>query len=196
MVKRRKGMLNWSQGRWSWWPFLPERRKGSKTRKIVGGDPCQSSWISRTMPPPGRWVWGCRMTRWRKSTGEGSIYRTKRAGAILTDLFTLSVKSEGVQVDMVTVRTEIKGLCRWFDCKRSWFWRYITVQDLLVGSSAVFSNGNVADERILGGFGSRSWEIRGTCWKTGLRLFGFRQTGLTGRSNCGKATLLERILEH
>jgi len=47
------------------------------------------------------------MTRWRKSTGEGSICRTKRAGANLTYLFTVS---KGVQVDMVTVRTVIKGL--------------------------------------------------------------------------------------
>ena len=52
------------------------------------------------------------MTGWRKSTGEGSIYRTKRVGAIMTYLFTVSMKSEGVQVDMVTVRMIIKGLCR------------------------------------------------------------------------------------
>ena len=173
MVKRRKGMLSWPQGRQSWWPFLPERRKRSKTRKIVGGDSCQSSLSSRTVPPPGRWVWGCIMTRWRKSTGEGSIYRTKRVGANLTYLFTVSVKSKGVQVDMVTVRMAIKGLRRWFGSKRSWFWRYLIVQDLLVGSSVVFSNENVADERMFGRFGSRSWEIRGACWRTGLRLFGF-----------------------
>ena len=64
------------------------------------------------MPPLGRWIWGYRMTRWRKSTEEGSIYRTKRAGANLTYLFTASEKSEGVQVDMVTVRMIIKGLRR------------------------------------------------------------------------------------
>jgi len=64
------------------------------------------------MPLPGRWIWGYRMTRWRKSTGEGSIYRTKQAGANLTYLFAASMKSEGVQVDMVTVRTVIKGLRR------------------------------------------------------------------------------------
>jgi len=52
------------------------------------------------------------MTRWRKCTGEGSIYRTKRAGANLTYLFVAFVKYEGVLVDMVTVRTIIKGLCR------------------------------------------------------------------------------------
>ena len=173
IVKRRKAMLSWLQGRRSWWPFLPKRRKGSNTRKIVGGDSCWSSWSSRTVPPLGRWVWGCRMIRWRKSTGEGSIYRTERAGANLTYLFAVYVKSEGVQVNMVTVRTVIKGLHRWFDSKRSWFWRYLTVEDLLVGSSAVFSNGNIADERMFGRFGSRSWEIRGACWRAGLRLFGF-----------------------
>jgi len=51
------------------------------------------------------------MTRWRKSAEAGSIYRTKRAGVFLTFLFAVSVKIEGVQVDMVTVRTIIKGLC-------------------------------------------------------------------------------------
>jgi len=166
-------MLRWPQGRRSWWSFLPKRRKGSKTQKIVGGNPCWSSWSSRTVPPPGRWVWGCRMTRWRKSTREESIYRTKRAGANLTYLFAVSVKFEGVQVDMVTVRTVIKGLRRWFYSKRSWFWRYLTVEDLLVGSSTVFSNRNIADERMFGRFDSRSWEIRGARWSTGLRLFGF-----------------------
>jgi len=67
---------------------------------------------SQAMPPPGRCIWGCRMTRWRKSTEEGSIYRTKWAGANLTYLFAASVKSEGVQVDMVTVCTIIKELRR------------------------------------------------------------------------------------
>ena len=52
------------------------------------------------------------MTGWKKSTGEGSIYRTKRVGANLTYLFAASVKPEGFQVDMVTVRTVIKGLRR------------------------------------------------------------------------------------
>ena len=155
MVERRKGVLSWPQGRRSWWPFLPQKRRESKTRKIVGGDPCRSSWSPRTVPPPGRWVWGCRMTGLKKSTAEGSIYRTKRQGQIWL-ISSSHPKSEGVQVDMVTVRTVIKGLCRWFDSKRSWFWRYLNVQDLLVGSSVVFSNGNIADEHIMGRFGSRS----------------------------------------
>jgi len=64
------------------------------------------------MSPSGKWILGCRMIRWRWSTEEGSIYRTKWAGANLTYLFAASVKFEGVQVDMVTVRTVIKGLCR------------------------------------------------------------------------------------
>jgi len=64
------------------------------------------------MPPPGKWILGCRMIRWRRSTGEESIYRTKWARANLTYLFAASVKSEGVQVDMVTVRMVIKGLRR------------------------------------------------------------------------------------
>jgi len=50
--------------------------------------------------------------QWRRSTREGSIYRAKRAREDLTYLFAISVKSEGTQVDMVTVRTVIKGLRR------------------------------------------------------------------------------------
>ena len=73
------------------------------------------------VPSRRRWILGCRMTRWRRGTREGSIYRTKRAGADLIYLFAASVKSEGVQVDMITVCTVIKGLRRWFDSKRSQF---------------------------------------------------------------------------
>ena len=64
------------------------------------------------MPPPKRSILGCKMTRWRRSTGERSIYRTKQTGANLTYLFAASVISEGAQVDMVTVRTVIKELRR------------------------------------------------------------------------------------
>jgi len=52
------------------------------------------------------------MIGWKKSTEEGSIYRIKRVGANLTYLFAASMKSDGVQVDMVNVRTIIKGLRR------------------------------------------------------------------------------------
>ena len=47
------------------------------------------------------------MMRWRRSTREGSIYMIERAGADLIYLFAASVKPEGAQVDMVTVRTVI-----------------------------------------------------------------------------------------
>ena len=137
-------MVGWPQERRSWWPSLSGERKELRTRKIDGGGPCWSSWSYQAMPPPEKSVWGCRMSGWKKSTGEGSIYRTERARANLTYLFAASVKSEGAQVDMVTLRMTIKGLCRWFDSKRSWLWRYFTVRDLLVGSSAVLSNRNVA----------------------------------------------------
>ena len=120
----------------------------SKTWKIGEGGSCWTSWSFWAMPPPGRWIVGSRMIRWRRSTGEESIYRIKRARANLTYLFAVSVKSEGVQVDMITVRTIINGLRRWFDSKRSWLWRYFTLQDRLVGPSAVLSNGNIADERV------------------------------------------------
>jgi len=52
------------------------------------------------------------MTGWKKSTREGSIYKRKRAGANLTYLFVASEKSDGDQVDMVTVHTVINGLRR------------------------------------------------------------------------------------
>ena len=68
--------------------------------------------VLEQVPPPGKQSLGCRMTRWRRSTREGSIYRTKRVRANLTYLFAASVKSEGTQVDMVNVRTVIKGLRR------------------------------------------------------------------------------------
>jgi len=38
--------------------------------------------------------WSCGMMWWRRSTREGTIYRTKRARANLTYLCTVSVKSE------------------------------------------------------------------------------------------------------
>jgi len=52
------------------------------------------------------------MARWRRSVEEGGIYRIKWTGVFLTYLFAVSVKIESVQVDMVTIRTIIKGLCR------------------------------------------------------------------------------------
>jgi len=89
--------------------FLQRRR--SKTWEIGEEGLRWSSWGPRVVPPLRKWFLGCRMTRWRRSTREGSIYRTKWAGANLTYLFAASVKSEGAQVDMVTVHTVIKGLC-------------------------------------------------------------------------------------
>ena len=64
------------------------------------------------MPPLERWAWRMQDEKVEKSAKEGSIYRVKCAGAFLTYLFAVSVKFEGVQVDMVTVRMVIKGLCR------------------------------------------------------------------------------------
>jgi len=156
-----------------------------------------SSWSPRVVPPPWKWILGCRMTRWRRSTREGSVYRTKRAGANLTYLFAASVKSESIQVDMVTVRTVIKGLRRWFDSKRWWFWRYFTVRYLLVGPSAVLSNGNIADGRIK--WRDSVWEVEE--FEEYARESGQGCSDLTadcqiGRINCRKASLLQRISEH
>jgi len=169
----------------------------SKTWGLVKKGPCWSSWNPRVMPPLWKWILGCRMTRWRNSTGEGSIYRTKRTGANLTYLFAASVKSEGAQVDMVTVRTVIKGLRRWFDSKRSWFWRYFTIQDLLVGPSIVPSNGDIVDGRIKWRDLVREVEV----FEEYARESGQGCSDLTsgyqiGRINRGKASLLQRISEH
>ena len=111
-------MVNWPQEQQSWWPSLrreDNRILGGWWRKAFIGDLGNLGWCCRRESGL-----SCRMTRWRRSTREGSIYRTKRARANLTYLFAVSVKSEDTQVDMVTVRTIIKGLRRWFDRKRSW----------------------------------------------------------------------------
>jgi len=146
--------------------------------------------------PLGKKCLGCRMMRWR-STREGSIYRTKRARANLTYLFAASMKSEGAQVDMVTVRTVIKGLRRRFDSKRSRFWRYFIVQDLLVGVSVVPSNGNIADGRIK--WRDSVWEVEEfeeCVRKSGRGCSDLANGYQIGRINCGKASLLWRISEH
>jgi len=176
---------------------ISSQGRRSKTWGLVKKDLCWSSWNPRVMPPLKKWILGCKMTRWRRSTGEGSIYRTKRTGANLTYLFAASVKSEGTQVDMVTVCTVIKGLRRWFDSKRSRFWRYFTVQDLLVGPSVVLSNSNIADGRIKWRDSVREVEE----FKEYARELGQGCSGLTNgyqieRINCGKASLLQRISEH
>ena len=156
-----------------------------------------SSSSPRVVPPPWKWIVGYRITRWRRSTREGSIYRTKRAGADLTYLFATSVKFEDAQVDIVTVRTVIKGLRRWFDSKRSRFWRYFTVQDLLVGPSTILSNGNLANGRIKCRDLIREVEE----FEEYARESGQGCSGLTNgyqieRINCGKASLLQRISKH
>ena len=53
-----------------------------------------------------------RIMQWGRSTQEGTIYRTRWTRANLTYFFAASERPEGTQVDMVTVRTIIQGLCR------------------------------------------------------------------------------------
>ena len=48
------------------------------------------------------------MTGWKKSTGEGSICRTNRAGANLTYFFVASEKSEGVQMGKRPLMDEVE----------------------------------------------------------------------------------------
>jgi hypothetical protein len=49
------------------------------------------------------------------SSSEKSIYRPFGAGVFLTYLYAERGWIKVVQIDMVTVRTAIKGLCRRFD---------------------------------------------------------------------------------
>jgi len=71
------------------------------------------------------------------------------------------------------------------------------VRDLLVGSSAVLFNGNVADESILERFGSKklgsSRNLREDQAEVVQDLVIDYQIG---GSNCEKASLLRRISEH
>jgi len=169
-------------------------KERSKALRVVGADPCWSSRSPRVLPLPRKWIWGYRMTRWRRSTREGNIYRAKWVGANLTYLFAASVKSKGIQVDMVTVRTVIKGLRRWFDSKQSLFWRYFIVQDLLVGPSAVPSNGTIADGRIKRK--DSVWEVEefeGSAGESGQGCLDLTADYQIGRINCGKASLLQII---
>jgi len=91
---------------------ISSQERRSKTLGLVEKGLRWRSWKPWVVSSLRKCVLGCRMTRWGRSTREGSICRTKRVGANLTYLFAASVKSEGVQIDMVTVRTIIKGLHR------------------------------------------------------------------------------------
>ena len=82
-----------------------------KFEELLGKILARVLWLLIQCRRQGDWFGECRMTRWRKSAEEGSIYRTKRAGVFLTYLFAVSVEIKGVLVDMVTVRMIIKGLC-------------------------------------------------------------------------------------
>ena len=71
------------------------------------------------------------------------------------------------------------------------------MQDRLVGPSAVLSNGNIADERI-------KWRDLIKRLRNSRNLQENRGRGCLdlptdyqiGRSNCGKASLLQKISEH
>ena len=66
------------------------------------------------------------------------------------------------------------------------------MRDLLVGPSAVPSNGNIADGRIKWKDSVREVEkFEGSAEESDLTAY-----YQIGRINCGKASLLQRILEH
>jgi len=75
--------------------------------------------------------------------------------------------------------------------------RYFTEQNVLVSPSAGFCNGNIADARLkwkcLFGRLRISRDLR----KNQTRVVWIKVVGYhIGRINCGKASLLQRILEH
>ena len=125
----------------------------SKASRLVKKGLCWISWRSQTAPPLGRWSWNCGMMRWRRSTWEGTIYRTKWARVNLTYHFAVSMKSEDTQGDMVTVHTVIKGLYRWFDRERLWSGD-ILLCEISWSIHRQPCNGNIADGRIKWGYPS------------------------------------------
>jgi len=75
--------------------------------------------------------------------------------------------------------------------------RYFTVQDLLVGPSAVLSNGNIADGHIKWRDSVREVEeFEEYAGESGQGRSDFTNGYQIGRINCGKASLLQRISEH
>ena len=94
----------------------------SGTWRSLGWESCcrkvsRSSRISRRGHHRRERDWRWRMALWKMSTEGESIYRLRWLGVFLTYLFAASVKFKVVQMDMVTIRTIIKGLCRRFDGK-------------------------------------------------------------------------------
>jgi len=71
------------------------------------------------------------------------------------------------------------------------------VRDLLVGSSAILSNGNIADGRIKWRDPVRKVEeFEGSAGESGQGCSDLTVGYQIGRINCGKASLLQRISEH
>jgi len=75
--------------------------------------------------------------------------------------------------------------------------RYFTVRDVLVNPSVVLCNGNIADGRLkwrcpFGGLRNSRNLRRNRTKVVQIRAVGYQ----IGRINCGKASLLQRILEH
>ena len=71
------------------------------------------------------------------------------------------------------------------------------MRDLLVGPSAVPSNGNIADGRIKWRYPVREVEeFKESAGESGQGCSDLTVGYQIGRVNCGKASLLQRILEH
>ena len=75
--------------------------------------------------------------------------------------------------------------------------RHVAVRDVLVSPSAAFCNGNIADERLKWRCPFRELRISRNMRKNRIRVVQVEVVGdQIGSINCGKASLLQRILEH
>ena len=70
------------------------------------------------------------------------------------------------------------------------------MQDRLVGPSAAFSNGNIADERIKWRDLVEVEKFEESAGESGRDCLDLATDYQIGRNNCRKASLLQRISEH
>jgi len=75
--------------------------------------------------------------------------------------------------------------------------RHVTVRDVLVSPSAAFYNGNIADERLKWRYPFRKLRISRNMRRNRIRVVQIEVVCYQiGSINCGKASLLQRIVEY
>ena len=192
---RKRRVVNWPQARWSWWPFS-RNKEGRRLGGLV-----KKSFVEVL----GNLGW-CR----HRESGFWAVEWQDGEGVLEKEVF-IGQNGQG-QIWLISCRIrEIRGYSSGYgNCSHSnqgiaqviWqqvviIWRYFTVQDLLVGPSAVLSNSNIADGRIKWRNSVREVEeFEEYARKSGRGSYGLTNGYQIGRINCGKASLLWRILEH